>query len=71
MEGLLKWNSTLEQFSESQAAFGTYIGGFLYAATNFLKRNTGRIFRISKWFTVQEAAGNLYLLSHQYVSIVS
>jgi hypothetical protein len=40
-----------EQFSESQAAFGTIFiatGGFRKAGTSPLKRVTGRIFTISK-----------------------
>jgi hypothetical protein len=39
----------LEQFSGSQAAFGTTFrvtGGYRKAGTSFLKRGIGRIFRI-------------------------
>jgi hypothetical protein len=43
-----------EQFSGSQADFGTYfyffrvLGGYRIARTSFLKRVTGRVFTISK-----------------------
>jgi hypothetical protein len=50
-----------EQFSESQAAFGTTLGvtgGYLKAGTSFLKRIAGRIFRISKLF--QKSRHKLY-----------
>jgi hypothetical protein len=40
----------LEQFSESQVVFETTSGGYLKARTSFLKKVTGRIFRLGKRF---------------------
>jgi hypothetical protein len=39
-----------EQFSESKTAFGIGTGGYLKAETSFLKRVTGRIFRLGSNF---------------------